>query len=170
MNPLKLHFFPDSTLTKVCEPVERVTPSITQLAKDMLLTMMVERGVGLAAPQIGKAIRMFVVDVKWPQGAEKGEPFVFINPTVTMTGPDTPSTEGCLSFPGARATLTRSSTVHVSALDMNGEPFTLEADGLLAMAIQHENDHLDGKTVNAALNAFDRKAVMKNIKKKVRGR
>jgi peptide deformylase len=168
MNRLPLRYFPDAILTKVAQPIEKVTPEITQLAKDMLLTMMVEKGIGLAGPQVGRLLRIFVVDVKWPDDVNAADPMVFINPVVTPTGPELSSREGCLSFPGPRVAVARPLSIHVEALDMDGEKFTLEADGLLAKAIQHENDHLDGKTLAPRLSVFERRDMLKTIKKKLR--
>lgn len=120
-------------------PVEAVTPEIEQLAKDMLETMIEADGVGLAAPQVGLLIRMFVVM------ADDNVQRVFINPQIISTSEEMGDyDEGCLSIPKVYETIRRPVKVTVQALNEKGKPFTLEADGLLARVIQHEYDHLDG--------------------------
>lgn len=177
MKTLTLCYFPDGILFQKCEPVPEVTDEIKALAQDMILTMMIEKGIGLAAPQVGRAIRMFVVDVEWSGGAEQANPYVFINPTVEgIPAPGeeaprkVPATEGCLSFPGERFDMERWKFIRVTATDLEGKPFTLEADGILGVAIQHENDHLDGKTVGASLSWLKRDMMKKRILKRRKGR
>lgn len=168
---LPVRYFPDPILTKVCEPVGEVTGDIQNLAYDMLLTMMSENGIGLAAPQVGHTIRMFVADVEWPDKKETSQSYVFINPTVELLDPKViKSVEGCLSFPGERFEQARAERVRVTATDQDGKPFTLEAEGVLAVVIQHENDHLNGKTVASEMSWLKkdllRKAVLKRIKRR----
>ena len=130
----------DPILAKVCKPVAAVSERILELIDDMLDTMYEANGVGLAAPQIGILKRIFVIDV-----SEKGdEPLVFINPKIVKTSGSQTGDEGCLSIPGKTATVTRPDHVVVRAFDENMEEFELEGEGLLARAIMHENDHLDG--------------------------
>ena len=130
----------DPILGKVCKPVAAVSERILELIDDMLDTMYEANGVGLAAPQIGILKRIFVIDV-----SEKGdEPLVFINPKIVKTSGSQTGDEGCLSIPGKTATVTRPDHVVVRAFDENMEEFELEGEGLLARAIMHENDHLDG--------------------------
>jgi len=168
MKTLPLRYFPDGILFQKCEPVPEVTDEIRTLAQDMILTMMIEKGIGLAAPQVGKLLRMFVVDVEWPKGTEQADPHVFINPTVEFKGPLIKSVEGCLSFPGETAELERAKEILVRALGLDGQEFVMEADGVLAVAIQHENDHLEGKTFSDRLSWLRKSGVQKRVKKKLR--
>lgn len=119
--------------------VAEVTEEIKQMANEMFDLMIATDGVGLAAPQVGKNLRMFVII------ADDDVRRVFINPQIISTSTEiVPFDEGCLSIPKIYETVHRPKQITVQALDINGKPFTLEADGLLARIIQHENDHLDG--------------------------
>ena len=129
----------DEVLEKVCKPVKEMTSSLTQLIDDMFDTMYSAEGVGLAAPQVGIRKRIVVIDV------EDGNQYVLINPQITMTEGAQTGAEGCLSVPGKSGTVTRPEKVTVRALDRNMQEFELTAEGLLARAICHECDHLDGK-------------------------
>lgn len=170
ISSLRLVFFPDATLKKPCLPVVEITEEIKKLARDMLLTMMLEGGVGLAAPQVGKLLRIFVVDIKWPEDLSHSDPHIFINPELTFPEGAEPtlSSEGCLSFPGGRARVPRYSKVKVKYLDGEGYPAELEAEGFFARVIQHENDHLGGKTVQGAISTIDMMTVRKTIQEKLR--
>jgi len=129
----------EDILRQKAEPVAEVNDEIRQLAEDMFETMIEADGVGLAAPQVGKSIRMFVVI------ADDDVRRVFINPQIIKTSQETGEyDEGCLSIPQVYETIVRPLAVTVQAYDENGKRFTLDADGLLARCIQHENDHLDG--------------------------
>lgn len=123
--------------------VEAVTDDVCRLLDDMAETMYAANGMGLAAPQIGRSVRAFVVD-----DARDDEPsrlLEFINPTIfARVGEPEAGSEGCLSLPGRRVDVKRHRHIGVRALDRKGQPFELWADGILAVAIQHENDHLDG--------------------------
>ncbi len=130
----------DPILRKVCRPVDEITPRILTLLDDMAETMYYEnRGIGIAAPQVGVLRRVFVVDV----GDEHGK-LEFINPEITYTEGSQIYCEGCLSVPGKNADVERPAKIRVKALNRNGEEFELEAEGLLAVCICHENDHLNG--------------------------
>ncbi len=133
----KIRTMGDRILTKKCRPVEEMTPKIKTLIDDMLDTMYDAYGVGLAAPQVGILKRVVVIDVG-------DRPWVLINPEITETSGEQTGDEGCLSFPGKSGTVTRPNVVTVNAYDENMEPFTLRGEGLLARAICHECDHLDG--------------------------
>ena len=129
----------EESLRQKSVPVTEVNDEIRQLAEDMFETMIEKEGVGLAAPQIGKNIRMFVLI------ADDDVRRVFINPQIIQTSSETSEyDEGCLSIPQVYETIERPVAVTVQALNEKGRPFTLEADGLLARIIQHEYDHLDG--------------------------
>jgi peptide deformylase len=136
-----LHY-PDARLREPGKKVHGLTDELRQLIDDMAETMYAAPGVGLAATQIGEPWQIFVVDC-----AAEGEPSdlrVFVNPEILETEGKLTWEEGCLSFPGAREEVERASKVRVRAQDRDGKWFELEADGLLAIAIQHEYDHLQG--------------------------
>lgn len=172
ISSLNLVYFPDGILKQSCLPVGKVTEEIKQLARDMLLTMMLEGGVGLAAPQIGKLLRIFVVDVRWPEDLERSDPHIFINPEIEVAdGIELiESREGCLSFPGGQARMRRYPTIKVKHLDGEGFPAVTEAEGFFARAIQHEMDHLNGKTIHGSISSIDMMTVRKNIQEKLRRR
>ncbi|MCR4900555.1 MAG: peptide deformylase [Treponema sp.] len=129
----------EDILRQKAQPVPEVNDEIRQLAQDMFETMEAYDGVGLACPQIGKSLRMFVLT------ADDDIKRVFINPQIIQTSSEMSDyDEGCLSIPQVYETITRPAKVTVQALNEKGRPFTLEADGLLARIIQHEYDHLDG--------------------------
>lgn len=129
----------EEILRQKAQPVKEINDEIRQLANDMLETMIDADGVGLAAPQVGRSIRMFVIM------ADDNVKRVFINPQIIKTSNEVgPYDEGCLSIPQVYESIVRPLKVTVQAYDENGKRFTLDADGLLARCIQHENDHLDG--------------------------
>jgi peptide deformylase len=153
--------YPEPRLKQVAAPVKEVTDETRQLVDDMAETMYAAPGVGLAANQIGVLQRIFVIDIAGED--EPSELRVFINPEITdMSGTQTWE-EGCLSFPGITEEIRRAERVHVKALDRDGKPFELEADGLLAVAIQHENDHLNGVVMLDKLNAVKRKLLGRKL-------
>lgn len=137
-----LHY-PDKRLREKGKKIEKVTDELRQLIDDMAETMYAAPGVGLAATQIGEALQLFIVDV-----ADADDPSdlkVFINPEILESTGELTWQEGCLSFPGVQEDIDRAAHVRVRALDRNGKTFEIEADGLLAVAIQHEYDHLQGQ-------------------------
>ena len=142
-DPLPLRYYGDPVLRRKADAVPAVTPEIRDLIDAMYATLYVEDGVGLAAPQVGRSVRVFVIDVE-----EEGRPRVkqaFVNPVIVERSSETEVfEEGCLSIPTLRADVKRPVRVVVDALDAEGKPFRMAADGLLARAIQHETDHLDG--------------------------
>lgn len=136
-----LHY-PDKRLREHGKKVEAITPEIVQLIDDMAETMYAAPGVGLAATQIGEALMLFIVDI-----ADTDEPSdlkVFVNPEILHSEGEITWQEGCLSFPGIQEDIDRAAKVRVKAQDRDGKWFELEAEGLLAVAIQHEYDHLKG--------------------------
>lgn len=134
----KIREMGDEVLTKECKEVKEVTPKIRTLVEDMFETMYDACGVGLAAPQVGILKRIFVVDTTGDT------PRVFINPRIIETSGSQTGEEGCLSVPGKCAVVTRPNYVKVRAYDLDMKPFEIEGTELLARAILHENDHLDG--------------------------
>ena len=129
----------DPVLTKVCRPIPEVTDRIRTLAEDMLETMYEANGVGLAAPQVGILKRMVVIDIGDGQG-----PFIMINPEIIESDGEQTGDEGCLSLPGKAGTVTRPKYVKARAFDENMEEYEIEGTELMARAICHELDHLDG--------------------------
>lgn len=128
----------DAALEKICKEVKEITPRTKELIEDLFDTMYEANGVGLAAPQVGVLKRIFVVDVTGE------EPHVFVNPKILETSGEQTGQEGCLSVPGKCGIVTRPNYVKIGAYDENMEYFELEAEELLARAVCHENDHLDG--------------------------
>lgn len=133
--------YPDERLHTVAKPVAEIDDRIKTLVADMFETMYASHGIGLAATQVDVHERVVVMDLT----EDHCEPRVFINPVITHKDGETTYEEGCLSVPGIYDTVTRAERVTVEAFNENGEKFTLEADGLLAICIQHELDHLMGR-------------------------
>ncbi|MFO7178420.1 MAG: peptide deformylase [Pseudomonadota bacterium] len=147
--------YPDPRLREIAKPVEQVTDEIRALVDDMAETMYASKGCGLAAPQIGVSLRVFVVDCAGED--EPSDLRIFINPEIVESRGTQMWSEGCLSLPGVSEEIKRAERVRVRALDREGRPFELEADGLLAVAIQHELDHLNGVLMIDKLSAFKRR-------------
>jgi peptide deformylase len=137
-----LHY-PDKRLRERGKKIEAVTPELRKLIDDMAETMYAAPGVGLAATQIGEAIQLFIVDIA--DAEEPSDLKIFINPEILETTGELTWQEGCLSFPGVQEEIDRAAHVRVRAQDRDGKWFELEAEGLLAVAIQHEYDHLQGQ-------------------------
>ncbi|AEE20992.1 peptide deformylase [Paraglaciecola chathamensis] len=156
--------FPDERLRTVAAPVEKIDGTIKTLISDMLETMKDENGIGLAATQINVHKRVVVIDVSEKQD----NPQVFINPEITHMDGTTISEEGCLSVPNNYAKVERAETITVNALDENGDAFTLDADGLLAICIQHELDHLKGKLFVDYLSPLKRQRIRTKLEKEAR--
>ncbi|MDH2998412.1 peptide deformylase [Pasteurellaceae bacterium LFhippo2] len=140
MSVLDVLIYPDDNLAKVCEPVTQVDDELRAFIDDMFDTMYEHEGIGLAAPQVNVLKRVITIDIE----GDKANQIVLINPEITESSGETGIEEGCLSIPGCRALVPRKEKLTVKALNRNGEEFTLEADGLLAICIQHEIDHLNG--------------------------
>ncbi len=154
--------FPDPRLRTVAKPVAEVTDEIRQLVKDMLETMYAAPGIGLAASQVDRHIRLLVVDVS----EDQSKPQVFINPTFEPISAETKAyDEGCLSIPGFYESVERPDLIRVSALDLHGKAQTVEADGLLSVCIQHEIDHLDGKLFVDYISALKRNRIKAKLEK-----
>ena len=150
------------SLRQPSKEVHKVSQKINNLVQDLLDTMYQQNGVGLAAPQIGENVRVFVIDVS--TGEEPLNPIVFINPKIIKKSGACVSHEGCLSFPEAYTDVRRYANVMIKALDSNGRSFVLEAKegSLLARAIQHEFDHLDGVLfIDHSINRFEAEEVLR---------
>ena len=158
--------YQDARLYTVAKPVSKVDEKIQRLIDDMAETMYEAPGIGLAATQVDVHLQIIVIDIS--EGKNKLQ--VFINPVVkTKTGTQEYE-EGCLSVPGVYENVTRAETVVIDALDRNGKPFTLEADGLMAVCIQHEMDHLLGKVFVQYLSPLKQNRIKTKMQKRQRGR
>ena len=156
--------WPDPILKQVAKPVDRVDVTVRRLLDDMAETMYAADGVGLAAPQIAEQLRMIVIDTSPRQEGQKL--IHLVNPEIVRTEGVTRYTEGCLSIPGEAEEVTdRAEKVWVRALDYHGKPFELEADGLLAIAVQHEHDHLEGILFVDHLSSLKRELIRRRMKR-----
>jgi peptide deformylase len=153
--------FPDERLRKKAEKVQAVDDSIRKLVDDMFETMYESRGVGLAATQVNVHRRVIVIDVS----EEKNAPLCLINPEIVAKDGIEESEEGCLSVPGFFEKVQRADHVRVKALNRDGQPFELEAKDLLAVCVQHEMDHLDGKLFVDYLSPLKRQRIKKKLEK-----
>lgn len=158
---LNILHFPDPRLRTRAAPVTQVDASIRQLVDDMFDTMYDAPGIGLAATQVNVHQRVIVIDVS----EEKNEPRIFINPEIISRDGVEEMDEGCLSVPGVYETVERAERVKVRALNRDGQPFELETDGLLAVCIQHEMDHLEGKLFVDYLSSLKRERIRKKLEK-----
>ena len=156
--------YPDERLHTVAKPVGEIDERIRTLVTDMTETMYEARGIGLAATQVNVHERVVVMDLS----EERNELRVFINPTITVKEGETTYEEGCLSVPGIYDTVTRAERITVEALDIDGKPFKLEADGLLAICVQHELDHLNGKVFVEHLSKLKQMRIRSKLAKQAR--
>ncbi|HEY7725119.1 MAG TPA: peptide deformylase [Anaeromyxobacteraceae bacterium] len=155
--------WPDPLLKQQARPVERVDDGVRRLLDDMAETMYAAEGVGLAAPQVGELVRAIVIDTSPRQ---EGQRLVhLVNPEILRTEGVTTYTEGCLSIPGEAEEVERAARVWVRALDREGKTFELECDGLLAIAVQHENDHLQGTLFVDHLSSLKRDVIRRRMKR-----
>ena len=162
MAKLPILHFPDPRLRTKAKPVLVVDDNIRRLANDMLETMYDAPGIGLAASQVNHHIRLLVIDIT----EEKNQPMIFINPVITpLTTETVPYEEGCLSVPSVYDFVERYSRVAVTALNEQGKSFSLEADGILAVCLQHEQDHLDGKLFVDYLSTLKRQRIKAKLLK-----
>lgn len=164
MSILKILQYPDERLRKIAKPVEQVTDTTRKLIRDMADTMYAAPGIGLAATQVDVHQQIIVIDVS----EEKNRLLVLINPELVAKNGDCEGEEGCLSVPGIYDKVQRAERVKVRALNAQGEPFTLEAEGLLAVCIQHEMDHLKGKVFVDYLSTLKQGRIRSKLKKRLR--
>lgn len=158
--------FPDERLRRKAKPVESVTAELHQLIDDMLETMYAAPGIGLAATQVNEPLRVIVMDLS----EQKNDPLVLINPELIKGSGQEESEEGCLSVPGFFEKVTRAERITIKALDREGNTLRLDADGLLAVCIQHEMDHLEGKLFVDYLSPLKRQLARRRVKKEQRTR
>lgn len=165
---LDVLIYPEENLAKVCEPVakEQINAELNQFIDDMFETMYDHEGIGLAAPQVDVLKRIVTIDIE----GDKTNQIVLINPEILEASGETGIEEGCLSIPGCRALVPRKEKLKVKALNRQGEEFMLDADGLLAICIQHEIDHLNGVLFVDHISALKRqrfKEKMLKLKKQI---
>ncbi|WP_415061613.1 peptide deformylase [Bdellovibrio sp.] len=176
---MKILTFPDPKLREVSQPVETFGPEIKKLSEDMIETMYHANGIGLAAPQVGELVRMVVIDTR-PKD-EKGrrykyeemseleaavkQPLILINPEIIKGEGKTTFDEGCLSIPGYFETVERFNYIEMKAFDVNGKEFVVKTDGLLAICMQHELDHLEGTLFLDHLSFVKGNKIKNQIKK-----
>lgn len=158
--------YPDKRLRIKAEPVAEVNDEVRALCNDMAETMYAAPGVGLAAPQIGVSKRIFVIDTAAGEDNAPSELRYFINPEFILREGETVWEEGCLSFPGVHEELERAAKVTVRAQGLDGAFFEVTAEGLLAIALQHEYDHLDGVLMVDRMSLLKRRMVERELKKR----
>lgn len=166
MTALPLIIAPDPRLKTKSSPIEKIDAEIITLAKNMLETMYYERGIGLAAVQVGVLKRMLVADVTWREGEGPGEQYILLNPEiVTPAAEQSTYKEGCLSFPDQFAEVTRPASVRVRYLNLKGEQKEENFTGLLATCIQHEIDHLNGIVFVDHISLTKRDMILRKLTK-----
>jgi peptide deformylase len=161
---LEILHFPDARLRNVAKPVAQVDATVRKLIDDMFETMYQAPGIGLAAIQVNQPYRVIVVDIS----DERNQPLALVNPEILEKHGEEQMDEGCLSVPGIYETVQRAERVRVKALDRQGKSFELDVDGLLAVCIQHEIDHLDGKLFVDYLSSLKRQRIRKKLEKEAR--
>jgi peptide deformylase len=166
MTKLAILEYPDPRLRQTAEPVSVVDDALRQFAADLLETMYASKGIGLAATQVNVHKRILVVDVS----EERNRPLLLINPEIVRAEGNAVAEEGCLSLPGIYDKVQRPTRVRVRALGADGLPFEVDADGLLAVCIQHEMDHLEGKLFVDYLSELKRQLIRKRLQKERRQR
>lgn len=158
--------YPDERLHTVAQPVAQIDARIKRLAADMAETMYESRGIGLAATQVNVHERVIVIDLS----EERDRLMVLINPVIIRKEGETTYEEGCLSVPGVYDTVTRAAEITVEFFDVDGQKHSVDADGLLAICIQHEIDHLDGKVFVEYLSSLKQNRIKTKMKKRARER
>ncbi|MFC1676827.1 peptide deformylase [Planctomycetota bacterium] len=157
----KITHYPAKVLADESKPIEKIDDDIRRLVEKMTDLMLEHKGVGLAGPQAGVDLRIFIISLD----ATRENVKVYINPTVTTSGQTDLMEEGCLSVPGIYTKVKRFSQCTVTATDLDGNEFTEEAEGLYARALQHENDHINGKTIVNRMSSVARIAHRRQIKR-----
>ena len=166
MTQLTILEFPDPRLRTIAKPVAEVTDATRRIVADMFETMYVAPGIGLAATQVNIHQQIIVMDIS----EDQSDPQVFINPVITVLDEELESyDEGCLSVPGFYETVERPKGVKIEAVDRNGEAFIIETEGLLAVCIQHEIDHLNGRLFVDYLSNMKRQRIRQKLEKQHRG-
>jgi peptide deformylase len=161
MTKLAILEYPDPRLRKTARPVELVDDAVRQLVADMLETMYAAKGIGLAATQVDVHRRVIVIDVS----EQRNQPLVLINPEILESQGRAPAEEGCLSVPEIYEKVQRATRIRVRALGTGGEPFEMDVEGILAVCIQHEMDHLEGKLFVDYLSELKRQLIRRRLEK-----
>lgn len=161
MSRLEILHFPDPRLRRRCEPVSAVDDDVRRLIDDMFETMYEAPGIGLSAPQVNVLARVVTIDLS----KDRSTPLCLVNPEILATDGETEAEEGCLSVPGVFELVKRPERVRVRALDRDGRSREIEAEGLLAVCIQHEIDHLDGRLFVDYLSRLKRQRIRKKAEK-----
>lgn len=164
MAQLTVLHFPDPRLRKRAVPVDVIDGPLQTLIDDMFATMYAAPGIGLAATQVNIQKRVIVIDVS----EDRNQPIALINPIILERSGEEEMEEGCLSVPGFSETVRRAECIRATALDRHGEPFQIDTGGLLAVCIQHEIDHLDGKLFVDYLSAVKRDRIRRKLEKQAR--
>lgn len=159
----EIHTWPSEVLKEKAAPVDEITDDVQKLIDDMFETMYEAPGIGLAAPQVGVSQRVIVIDLS--SGTEGDEAFALINPEIISTEGKVESEEGCLSLPGVNLKVSRAERVKVGGLNRKGEPVEIEGEELLARALQHEIDHLNGLLLLDRIHPLRRELLRKKMKK-----
>ncbi len=161
--PRTIVTYPDPVLAKTAAPVTEVTDEVRALAAEMAEIMYENKGIGLAAPQVGESVRLITVDLSGPDKREDLR--VCVNPVLSNLEGEVESEEGCLSVRGYRTTVARAETLHLSAQDLDGNPVELDADDLMAICLQHEVDHLNGVLFIDKISKLKRTLYERKLKK-----
>ncbi len=158
--------WPDSRLREETREVTEITDEIRELYRDLWDTMVAYQGIGIASPQIGVPVKMFLIDAMVTVGDEDAAPWAFINPEIIETSSETDKNdEGCLSFPGIYVPIERPARAKIRAMGLDGKTFELEGDELLARALQHENDHLTGKLMVDFVGPLKKRMIKRKLER-----
>jgi peptide deformylase len=160
--------FPDKRLRRVSKPIARIDETIRTLAADMLEVMYDEPGIGLAAPQVGEAVRLIVVDTEWREENAERNPLVLVNPEIVEASGEIVWNEGCLSVPDFEAEVERFAKVRLRAQDLEGREVVIDAEDLQAVCFQHEIDHLDGVLFIDRISRLKRNLYVRKRRKQMR--
>jgi len=160
--------FPDKRLRRKSLPIAQIDDEIRTLAADMLEVMYDEPGIGLAAPQVGEAVRLIVVDTEWRDEDAQRNPLVLVNPEIVSSEGSILWTEGCLSVPEFEAEVERFAKLRLQALDLEGRKLEIDAEGLQAVCFQHEIDHLDGVLFIDRISRLKRNLYIRKRRKQLR--
>jgi len=160
--------FPDKRLREISQPLDGVTDEIRELARDMCDVMYDEPGIGLAAPQVGRLVRLVVVDTEWTQEDAERSPLILVNPELIEPEGKITWSEGCLSVPDFEADVERAERIRLLARDLEGVELVIRAEGLQAVCFQHEVDHLDGRLFIDRISRLKKERYVLKRKKQLR--
>jgi peptide deformylase len=167
---LEIRQYPDPSLRRQVKTVESINGNLQRLIDDMFETLYAAPGLGLAAPQVGESLRLFVYDLSVAEEGKSRSPLVLINPEFVSKEGEASEEEGCLSVPEYRESVRRAARVAVRGLDRDGKEITVEGEGLLAKLLQHEIDHLDGKLFIDRISSLKRNIFLRRLKKMMKAR